>query len=146
MNKPMEMLRDKAEDTLMATTRELGAVQKSLQHAIEQHQQLQNYALEYQQSLRLGISGRGMSMANLTNHQAFIGALNHVVKQHEMHIERCEGALATAKARWINDKQRLNAFETLIVRRQYVERVIDRRQDQKLMDTFAQRAGQKRAQ
>ena len=141
---PMTLLRDMAEKKLTETTRQLGTVQQTLQNAMAQHEQLQNYEREYQQSLREGMVGRGMSVADLVNHQSFILSLNQVVKQHEGHVDVCEQAVDQAKAGWIHDKQRLNAFETLIVRRETAQALAQSRQEQKLMDEFAQRAGQRR--
>lgn len=141
---PMVMLRDMAEEKLTETTRTLGSVQQTLQDAVSQHEQLQHYEREYQQSLRRGMMDSGMSVADLINHQAFIVSLNQVVKQHEGHVDHCEKAVSRAKESWISDKQRLNAFETLIVRRDTALARIESRHEQKLMDEFAQRAGQKR--
>ncbi|MFP2239408.1 flagellar export protein FliJ [Pseudescherichia vulneris] len=140
----MVMLRDMAEEKLTETTRTLGTMQQTWQEAVNQHQQLQNYEQEYQQSLRRGMTGHGMSVADLVNHQSFILSLNQVVKQHAGHVNTCEKAVDRAKASWISDKQRLNAFETLIVRRETAQAQVESRAEQKMMDEFAQRAGQKR--
>lgn len=141
---PMVMLHGMAEEQLTTTTRKLGSVQQNLRQAQTQHQQLQGYELEYQQALRRSMMGSGMSVANLVNHQSFIVSLKQVVKQHENHVNRCEKAVEHAKASWVHDKQRLNAFETLIVRRETAQALVESRHEQKLMDEFAQRAGQKR--
>ncbi|WP_337023148.1 MULTISPECIES: flagellar export protein FliJ [unclassified Pantoea] len=144
MRNPMVMLRDRAEETLTASTQTLGQVQQTLQHAVAQHQQLQTYADEYQQSLRLGMTGNGMSVAHLVNHQAFIVSLNQVVRQHEHQVDQCERAIDGAKKCWIDDKQRLNAFETLLARRQSAEAQVASRREQKLMDECAQRINHQR--
>ncbi|WP_343552932.1 flagellar export protein FliJ [Pantoea sp.] len=141
---PMTMLRDMAEEKLTATTRTLGSVQQTLQQAVTQHEQLQGYEQEYQRSLRQGMMGHGMSVADLVNHQAFIVSLNQVVKQHEKHVNSCERVVDKTKANWMQEKRKLNAFETLIVRRETAQALVESRQEQKLMDEFAQRAGQKR--
>jgi flagellar FliJ protein len=141
---PMVMLRDRAEEALTTTTQALGGVQQSLQQAVAQHQQLQSYQCEYQQSLRQGMMGEGMSVAHLINHQAFIVSLGLVVKQQESQIDRCEQAVARAKRRWIDDKQRLNAFETLLDRRQGAQALQEIRREQKVMDECAQRVSQRR--
>ena len=72
VNNPMALLRDMAQETLTETTRALGGGQQQLQQAVVQHEQLQNYEREYQQSLRQGMMGNGMSVADLVNHQSFI--------------------------------------------------------------------------
>lgn len=144
VNNPMVMLRDMAQEKLTETTRALGSVQQTLMEAVAQHEQLQHYEREYQQSLRQGLLGSGMSMADLVNQQSFILSLNQVVKQHESHVSTCEQAVDRAKEKWLQKKQRLNAFETLIDRREAALAMAQSRQEQKMMDEFAQRAGQKR--
>ena len=144
VNNPMTLLRDMAEETLTKTTRALGGVQQQLQQAVAQHEQLQHYEQEYQQSLRQGMMGNGMSVADLVNHQSFILSLKQVVKQQKGHVDACEKAVDKVKQSWVQNKQRLNAFETLIERRATAQAVVQSRHEQKLMDEFAQRAGQKR--
>ncbi|EPF0313249.1 flagellar export protein FliJ [Enterobacter cancerogenus] len=144
VNNPMTLLRDMAEETLTETTRALGGVQQQLQQAVTQHEQLQHYEQEYQQSLRQGMMGNGMSVADLVNHQSFILSLKQVVKQQQGHVDACEKAVDKVKQNWVQNKQRLNAFETLIDRRATAQALVQRRHEQKLMDEFAQRAGQKR--
>lgn len=142
---PMVMLRNRAEEHLLATTQALGKVQQNLQHAKVQHQQLQDYQQEYQLSLRQGMTGCGMPMAHLVNHHAFLVSLNQVVMQHEMQINRCEQDVDRAKKRWVVDKQRLNALEMLLERRRGTQRLQEMRREQKLMDECAQRIGHRRA-
>jgi flagellar FliJ protein len=141
---PMVMLRDMAEDKLTEAAQALGSAQQSWQQAVSQRDQLQGYEKEYQQSLRSGMMERGMSVADLVNHQSFILSLNQVVSQHSQHVSHCEQAVTDAKASWIEDKQRLNAFETLLTRRETARELAESRYEQKQMDEFAQRAGQKR--
>ncbi|MHC9003475.1 flagellar export protein FliJ [Enterobacter adelaidei] len=144
VNNPMTLLRDMAQEQLTETTRALGGVQQQLQQAVAQHEQLQHYEQEYQQSLRQGMMDSGMSVADLVNHQSFILSLKQVVKQQEGHVNACEKAVDDVKQNWMQKKQRLNAFETLIERRATAQALIQSRHEQKLMDEFAQRAGQKR--
>lgn len=141
---PMTMLRDMAQETLTETTRALGGAQQQLQQAMTQHEQLQHYEQEYQHSLRQGMMGDGMSVADLVNHQSFILSLKQVVKQQEGHVNACEKAVDQVKHNWVQNKQRLNAFETLIERRATAQALVQSRHEQKLMDEFAQRAGQKK--
>lgn len=141
---PMVMLREMAEEKLTTTTRTLGAAQQTWQQAVTQHEQLQGYEREYQQSLRIGMMADGMSVADLVNHQSFILSLSQVVTQQHHHVSHCEQAVSAARQSWLKDRQRLNAFETLITRRESARSLAESRYEQKLMDEFAQRAGQKR--
>lgn len=141
---PMALLRDMAQETLTESTRALGGAQQQLQQAVAQHEQLQHYEQEYQQTLREGMLSDGMSVADLVNHQSFILSLKQVVKQQQGHVDACEKAVDQVKQSWVQNKQRLNAFETLIDRRATAQALVQSRYEQKLMDEFAQRAGQKR--
>ena len=94
---PMVLLRDKAQETLTQTTRALGGAQQQLQQAMTQHEQLQHYEQEYQQSLRQGMMSDGMSVADLVNHQSFILSLKQVVKQQAGHVSACEKAVDEVK-------------------------------------------------
>jgi flagellar FliJ protein len=140
----MVMLREMAAEKLTQATQALGSAQQNWQQALTQSEQLEGYEREYQQSLRSGMQSRGMSVADLVNHQAFILALNQVVKQHDQHVSQCELNVTQAKQSWMQDKQRLNAFETLLTRRENARTLAENRHEQKMMDEFAQRAGQKR--
>ena len=141
---PMVLLQDMAQEKLKETTRALGNVQQVLEGAISQHQQLQSYERDYQHTLRAGMMEKGMSVADLINHQSFILSLNQVVKQHERHLTLCENAVDQARTCWITDKQKLNAFETLNKRRDMFQAQVESRKEQKMMDEFAQRAALKR--
>jgi Flagellar FliJ protein. len=101
VNNPMNLLRDMAEETLTETTRALGGARQQLQQAVAQHQQLQRYEQEYQQSLRQGMMGSGMSVADLVNHQSFIVALKQVVKKQEGHVNASEKAVEQVKQSWV---------------------------------------------
>lgn len=101
VNNPMTLLRDMAQEQLTETTRALGGVQQQLQQAVAQHEQLQHYEQEYQQSLRQGMMDSGMSVADLVNHQSFILSLKQVVKQQEGHVNACEKALDDVKQNWM---------------------------------------------
>jgi flagellar FliJ protein len=144
VNNPMALLRDMAQETLTETTRALGGVQQQLQQAVVQHEQLQNYEREYQQSLRQGMMGNGMSVADLVNHQSCFLSRKQGVRQQESNVKAGEKAVDQVKQNWMQNKQRLNAFETLIDRRATAQALVESRHEQKLMDEFAQRAGQKR--
>lgn len=137
---PMDFLREMAEKTLTETTQELGKAQQVYQQATAQLQQLENYSLEYQQQLHATVSGAGIPMAELLNRQSFIDSLGKVVKQHAGHVAQCKSAVELKLQTWRQDKQRLNAFETLKNRSDAVKLQKENRLEQKAMDEFAQRA------
>ena len=137
---PMDVLRDLAEQTLNDTTVELGKVQQAYTHAATQLDQLENFELEYQQQLRASVVGKGLPIAELLNRQSFIDSLGNVVKQHAGQVAKCQNSVDQTLLVWRHDKQRLNAFETLKSRADAVKTLKENRQEQKMMDEFAQRA------
>lgn len=137
---PMKMLRKLAEQTLSDTTHQLGKVRQAHASAAAQLEQLTSYEQEYGRQLQTTMSATGMPVVNLLNHQFFISSLSRVVKQHTGHVAACQQSVDHALDRWKKDKQRLNAFETLISRADKVHQGKEHRREQKLMDEFAQRA------
>ncbi|QLK62415.1 flagella biosynthesis chaperone FliJ [Enterobacteriaceae bacterium Kacie_13] len=137
---PMDFLRELAEQTLTDTTAELGKVQQAYSLATTQLSQLESFELEYQQQLRATVSGKGIPVADLLNRQSFIDSLGNVVKQQASHVAKCQNTVNETLLNWRHDKQRLNAFETLKSRADDVRMLKENRQEQKLMDEFAQRA------
>ena len=137
---PMDFLREMAEKTLSETTVELGKAQQIYQQATAQLQQLESYSLEYQQQLHAIVSGKGIPMAELLNRQSFIDSLGKVVRQHAGHVTQCRHAVDQKLQAWRQDKQRLNAFETLKSRSDAARLQTENRLEQKAMDEFAQRA------
>lgn len=135
----MDFLRELAEQTLTDTTSQLGKVQQAYNHAAKQLGQLEDFELEYQQQLRVTVSGKGILVADLLNRQSFIDSLGGVVKQQANHVTKCLNIVDETLATWRSDKQRLNAFEMLKSRADRVQILKENRHEQKLMDEFAQR-------
>lgn len=140
VTKPMDFLRERAEQTLNNTTARLGEVQKAHTQAAKQLGLLRQYELEYQQQLRATISGKGLPVGELLNCQSFIDSLGNVVKLQADQVEKCMNMVNDVLLVWRKDKQRLNAFETLQNRAKNVQQQKEIKQEQKLMDEFAQRA------
>ncbi|MFD1801133.1 flagellar export protein FliJ [Mixta tenebrionis] len=137
---PMHVLRNLAEQTLNDTTQELGKMRQLHANAAAQLEQLTRYEQEYSRQLQDAMSATGMPVVNLLSHQFFISSLSRVAKQHASHVEECQKSVDRALDSWKKDKQRLNAFETLISRADAVLQLKESRQEQKMMDEFAQRA------
>lgn len=140
---PMDVLRELAEKTLNDTTTQLGKEQQTYRKAVSQLHELENYEREYLQQLQGNIAEKGMPVATLIAWQSFIGSLGSVVKQHTVHVNTCQNSVEKALQIWQRDKQRLNSFETLKSRADAVQMQKQNRQEQKMMDEFAQRAAQK---
>lgn len=90
--------------------------------------------------LRASVVGKGLPIAELLNRQSFIDSLGNVVKQQAGQVAKCQNSVDQTLLVWRHDKQRLNAFETLKSRADAVKTLKENRQEQKMMDEFAQRA------
>ena len=75
--------------------------------AVAQHEQLQHYEREYQQSFASGPAGQRYVDGDLINQQSFILSLNQVVKQHESHVSTCEQAVDRVKEKWLQKSSAL---------------------------------------
>lgn len=129
---PMHVLRNLAEQHLNDTTQQLGQLRQAHASAAAQLEQLHHYEQEYGRQLQTLLSADGMPVVTLLSHQFFISSLNRVAA--------CQQSVDRTLEGWKKDKQRLNAFETLINRADAVLQLKARRQEQKMMDELAQRA------
>lgn len=140
---PMNFLREQAEKKVEDRVQALGQSQQQWHQATQQLKQLETYECEYQQALQLQVTGTGMIVADLINHQSFIHSLHQVVGQQAKQVTHCLHVVDQHRELWTLEKQRLNAYETLLTRAADRESQVARRLEQKMMDEFAQRAGMK---
>ncbi|MDU5781169.1 MAG: flagellar export protein FliJ [Pantoea sp.] len=141
---PMDVLRNLAEQTLDEATRSLGQSRQAHQDALRQHNELLGYEREYRQQLQNCAVTKSVPVQHLLNYSAFIRSLEEAAKQHQGHVRACEQAVSRSLATWRNDKKRFNAFTTLKERADAVTALKQTRQEQKMMDEFAQRASMKK--
>lgn len=134
---PIEMLREKAQEKLDDTTRQLGETRQIYEQAHARLRELERYQQEYQHQLTTRAQESGLQVSHLQSYQTFIEALDRVVTQYSSHVTACEHAVELAVGDWKHDHLRLNAFTTLISRAEDIARVKENRHEQKRMDEFA---------
>ncbi|RPE04613.1 flagella biosynthesis chaperone FliJ [Candidatus Pantoea deserta] len=134
---PLDMLRERAEETLDATTQQLGKVRQNYEQARAQLDQLKDYQLDYQQQLVNRAADTGIPVTHLLNYQGFIHSLEKVTQHYSEHVTSCAQAVDRAVCDWKMDHRRLNAFNTLKTRADDAAKLKESRQDQKMMDEFA---------
>ncbi|WP_052130668.1 flagellar export protein FliJ [Erwinia typographi] len=137
---PMTVLRELAEQSLDEATSTLGKMRQAHASANQQHDQLVGYQQEYCNQLQTSVAGKGMSVISLLNQNAFIESLGKAIEQQHHYVSECQQSVDLALLTWRQDKKRFNAFTTLKNRADSVAALKASRQDQKLMDEFAQRA------
>lgn len=139
---PMAVLRDLARRKLDDTTLHLGKAQQHYQSTIRQHQMLETYQAEYEQALQVNMAAEGMPTREWINRQSFIDSLAKAVHQHVQNVNDSKRQVDQVMAAWRIDKQRLSAFETLQNRADAERARQQSKQEQKMMDEFAQRVSQ----
>ncbi|WP_130831328.1 flagellar export protein FliJ [[Erwinia] mediterraneensis] len=137
---PLDILRDLAQRSLDDAATRLGKMRQAHREAVSQHDTLLKYQAEYRDYLQRAASGEGISVINLMNYGAFIHALGNAVEQHRSHVAACQAAVDRALSAWRQDKQRFNAFCSLKMRADAALMLQQNRQEQKMMDEYAQRA------
>lgn len=137
---PMETLLGLAEKSLDEATRRLGQSRQAWQDAVRQHNDLLDYEKEYRAKIQQTAMQEGIPVLHLLNHGAFMQSLETAVVKHESVVSACERNVDLALVSWRRDKKRHSAFSTLKERGDAVRRLRETRQDQKMMDEFAQRA------
>ncbi|EMD1657453.1 TPA: flagella biosynthesis chaperone FliJ [Pluralibacter gergoviae] len=139
----LNTLKTLAEQEVDSAARLLGEMRRGCQQAEEQLTMLMNYQLEYQTGLN-GDMAQGIASLRWQNYQQFIQTLETAIEQHRRQLVQWQNKVEQALGAWREKKQRLQAWQTLQERQASAARLAENRLDQKKMDEFAQRAGQRK--
>lgn len=121
-----------------AADRYLADAQQRLQQAEAQLIQLQNYMLEYQQQFTQ--AGRqGMTTNALQQHQAFIGRLEHALRQQHGTIRAAKLQLEQIKRYWQGVYARFKGIEKLTCKARTEEQNQRDKREQREIDERSQR-------
>ncbi|MGE8546994.1 MAG: flagellar export protein FliJ [Alcaligenes sp.] len=99
---------------------------------------LQSYRQDYAQRL-LDAGRTGLSMANYHNFRRFIATLDDAISQQNKVILTLEDKIEQGRQEWHARQRRLNAYETLIDRRQQEQQRKQLRMEQRASDEIAAR-------
>lgn len=141
----LNTLKTLAEQEVDSAARLLGEMRRGCQQAEEQLTMLMNYQLEYQTGLNDDMA-RGIASLRWQNYQHFIQTLEAAIDQHRQQLAQWQSKVEQALGAWREKKRRLQAWETLQTRQASAARLAESRLDQKKMDEFAQRAGQRKTE
>ncbi|ELW9441543.1 flagella biosynthesis chaperone FliJ [Pluralibacter gergoviae] len=139
----LNTLKTLAEQEVDSAARLLGEMRRGCQQAEEQLTMLMNYQLEYQTGLN-GDMAQGITSLRWQNYQQFIQTLETAIEQHRRQLIQWQNKVEQALGAWREKKQRLQAWQTLQERQASAARLAENRLDQKKMDEFAQRTGQRK--
>ncbi|MCB6185242.1 flagellar export protein FliJ [Leeia sp. TBRC 13508] len=114
--------------------------QKRLNQSQQQFQTLGQYRQDYLDKLGQTQS-QGITIAQLKDYQLFMSKLDTAIQQQQKEVERYEQILVAARNQWMEKRSKVQAFEALEVRHHANELKKENKQEQKLNDEFAGRAG-----
>ncbi len=122
-----------------AADRYLADAQQRVQQAEAQLIQLQNYMLEYQQQFTQA-GQQGMTTNALQQHQAFIGRLEHALRQQHDTIRVSRQQLAQVKDYWQSVYARFKGIEKLTDKARTDEQYVRDKREQHDIDERSQRS------
>ncbi|KGK41687.1 hypothetical protein LH51_12865 [Nitrincola sp. A-D6] len=142
MNKPrsqrLGVVLDLSRRQRETADRYLADSQQRLQQAEAQLIQLQNYMLEYQQQFTLA-GQQGMTTNALQQHQAFIGRLEHALRQQHETIRVARQQLEQVKQYWQSVYARFKGIEKLTDKARLDEQYMRDKREQQETDERSQR-------
>lgn len=132
----LQPLLEHSQHRLEAAERLLRMLKRKQDDAKKQLDQLYQFQGEYQQRLRQS-SASGMSIQQLRDYQSFMvkmqGAIDHQARELHLAGERWEAA----HKQWLEQRQKVKAYETLATRHRAAESRRIERHEQKLSDERA---------
>lgn len=104
--------------------------------ATQQLEALNNYRLDYAQRL-LDAGKNGVAMANYMNFRRFINTLDEAIGQQNNRLALLTQHITQQQAVWMEEKQRLNAYETLQERKRAEAERTNNKREQRLNDEMS---------
>ena len=128
-----------ADDKTEAAAKAMAAAQKLLEQARLKCTQLDGYIGEYRRQRVVRAAG-GLSAAQWIDYQQFLERLNDALALQKDEVSQREIEVERLRARWLAERQRLKAFETLHQQEQVRALQKQAKIEQKLSDELAGRA------
>lgn len=135
---PLQIVLDLMQSRTDAAARELGRRIASERDAKAQLRMLEDYRAEYAERFRAAVQG-GMTRQQWQNFQDFLARLDEAIGAQTVVVVGSEHKTVQGKLQWLDQKNRLRAFDTLADRHLDRERQLEGRREQKLTDEIAAR-------
>lgn len=116
---------------------ELVAAERDLEHKLKM---LEDYREEYHERFREAARD-GLSPDALRNYGAFIGRLDEAISAQRRIVDQSRNKTAQGQQAWLQQRNRLKAFDTLSQRHRVGLAREEVRQEQKMSDEHAARRG-----
>ncbi len=135
---PLQTVLDLMQSRADGAARELGKRIAAEKNAKAQLAMLEEYRSDYAERFR-GAAQRGMSPREWQNYQEFMARLDEAIDQQTIAVTGSERHRAAGQQQWMDQANRLRAFDHLADRHHDRERQIEGRREQKLTDEIASR-------
>ncbi|MCX5590571.1 flagellar export protein FliJ [Alcaligenes endophyticus] len=134
----LDLLVDLGQNHLEQAGQQLHSISSQQRAAAEQLEMLQGYRQDYAQ--RLLEAGRtGLTMSNYHNFVRFIATLDEAIQQQNKILQKLDDKVSASRDNWNEKRVRVNAYETLVERRQYRALKEQARQEQIQTDEISAR-------
>ncbi len=138
------MSRSSALDTLIDLTREavdaagrnLAGARRTQQQVQTQLDTLNHYRHEYCVGLQRAMQ-EGMDPASLLNYQAFLRSLDDAIARAAQTLRDQIDQVGQRQQQWLEQKRKLNSYNTLVDRRTQAEQLRENRSQQRLTDELS---------
>ena len=135
-NASMRMLIELKSNEVDQEEQRLAKLNSEKSKAANQLTMLKQYREDYTDRL-LEASKNGVSMANYHNFYRFIGTLDQAITQQDVVLGQFDRKIDVQQKKWLDAKQRLNAYQTLQDRREAEQAQRLARQEQRDNDELS---------
>ena len=129
-----DLMRTRADDA----AKNLGRLISTEEDAKSRFSLLENYRNEYAQRFRTAAES-GISPLQWANYQDFLGKLDDAINQQNQIVTESNKRTAEGRQHWLNEKGRVQAFDTLAKKHEANVRYQDEKNEQKKSDEFSVR-------
>lgn len=119
-------------------TRRLGQLIAAENDARSRLEMLEQYRGEYAGRLQQAIT-TGLTPSVLRNYQDFLARIDEAIEQQRATVQQSVSNTAAGKQHWQEQNKRLKAIDTLSIRHDTRERLVEGRREQKVLDEFTTR-------
>jgi flagellar protein FliJ len=135
---PLQAVLDLMLSRADGAARELGKLIAAEQDARAKLQLLENYRAEYVQRFQ-DAARTGITPLQWANYQDFTGKLDEAVAQQRKNVESSGGRTVEGQQKWLEQRNKVQAFDTLSQKHQLAQRYQEGRNEQKFSDELSTR-------
>ena len=135
---PLQAVLDLMQTRTDDAARELGKLIAQEQDAKARLCLLEDYRNEYGNRFRAAAQ-QGLSPLQWQNFQDFLGKLDEAIQHQQRLVDASADRTAAGQRSWLEQRNKVQAFDTLAQKHEAKERYAEGRQDQKRADEFSAR-------